>query len=99
MSDYRWTEKQISKVFESRKHHKSWLDARAIRSGITAAAVRQLMKIMVDRRYAFDNLTSPDSDRYKICFNLDERERIIEVLEDSIEYSPFDRLTMIGGSY
>lgn len=83
MSDYQWTEKQIKKAYESRKHKKGWLDARDIRSGIPAAAVRQLMKIMVDRKLAFDNLTSPDSDRYKICFNLEEKERMIKEIENS----------------
>jgi hypothetical protein len=42
MSDYQWTEKQIKKVYENRKHKKSWLNAMDIRSGIPAVAVRKL---------------------------------------------------------
>ena len=84
MSDYQWKEKQIQKVYESRKHKKGWLNASAIRKGIPALEVRQLMKIMVDRGYAFDNLTSPDSDRYKICFNLDKEEQMIKEIQNSI---------------
>lgn len=96
MSDYNWKEKQIRKAYETHQHKKDWLNTRAIRSGISAADVRQLMKIMVERGYAFDNQTSQDSDRYSICFNLDEKERIVEELEDSMEYSPFDNLAIIG---
>ena len=91
MSDYQWKEKQIRKAHESHQHEKGWLNARAIRSGIPAADVRQLMKIMVERGYAFDNQTSHDSDRYKICFNLDEKERTIEELQ----YSKKDNLNII----
>ena len=83
MSNYQWNEKQIIKAYESRKHKKSWLSTRDIRSGIPAKYVRQLMKIMVDRSYAFDNRTSPDSDLYKICFNLDKKEQMIREIQDS----------------
>ena len=83
MSDYQWKERQIQKVHESREHKKGWLNASSIRKGIPAAEVRQLMKIMVDRGYAFDNLTSPDSDRYKICFNLDKEEQMIKEIQNS----------------
>ena len=85
MSDYQWTEKQIQKAYGSRKHKQGWLNARDIRSGFPAASVRQLMQIMCDREYAFDNLTSPDSDLYKICFNLDKKEQMIKEIEDSIK--------------
>lgn len=83
MSDYQWTEKQMKKAYESRKHKQGWLNARDIRSGFLAASVRQLMKIMVDRKLAFDNLTLPDSDRYKICFNLEEKEQMLRKIQDS----------------
>jgi hypothetical protein len=54
MSDYQWTENQIKKAYQSRKHKQGWLNARDIRSGFPAASVRQLMKIMIDRGYGFD---------------------------------------------
>jgi amino acid permease len=70
MSNHQWNEKQIKKAHESRKHKKGWLNARDIRSGIPVVAVRQLMTTMVDRGLAFDNKISPDSEEYKICFNI-----------------------------
>lgn len=83
MSDYQWTEKQIQKAYGSRKHKQGWLNARDIRSGFLAASVRKLMQIMCDRGYAFDNLTSVDSDQYKICFNLDKKEQMLQEIQDS----------------
>jgi hypothetical protein len=83
MSDYQWTEKQIQKAYGSRKHKQGWLNARDIRSGFPAASVRKLMQIMCDRGYAFDNLTSVDSDQYKICFNLDKKEQMLKEIQDS----------------
>jgi hypothetical protein len=83
MSDYQWTEKQIQKAYGSRRHKQGWLNARDIRSGFPAASVRQLMQIMCDRGYAFDNLTSVDSDQYKICFNLEKKEQMLKEIQDS----------------
>ena len=41
------------------------------------------MQIMCDREYAFDNLTSVDSDQYKICFNLEKKEQMLKEIQDS----------------
>ena len=81
MSDYQWTEKQIQKVYATRKHKKGFLNAREIRAGVSAADVRKLMKVIVDRGYAFDNELDPAHEEYEICFNLEEKDRIIEDLD------------------
>jgi hypothetical protein len=81
MSEFEWKEQQIKKVYESRKHKKSWLDARAIRAGLPAVDVRRLMKIMVDRELAFGNGLTSDNEKYKICFNLEGKDIILEDLD------------------
>jgi hypothetical protein len=98
MSDYQWTEKEINKFIEKYRNVKGWLNARGVRFNphVKVSDLRQLMKIAVVRGIAFDNETSPNSDRYKICFNLAEKEKIIEELYDSISYSPFEDLEMIN---
>ena len=97
MSDYQWTEKQIKKVYETRKHKKRFLNAREIRAGVPAADVRKLMKIIVDRGYAFDNELDPNNEKYEICFNLAEKDRIIENL-DRFDNSLFISMQILNSS-
>ena len=98
MSDYQWTSKEINKFIEKYKNRKGWLKTRDIRfnSKVKASDLRRLMSIAVVKEVAFDNETAPDSNRYKICFDLVEKEAILEKLFDSKHYSHFEHLEMIG---
>lgn len=91
MSDIELTEKDISRAYKRLKYKKGWIKVVDIKSGNKPAShYRRLMKLMVDRGLAFDNQINPESEQYQICFNLAEKDRILEELGDSIKHNRFD---------
>jgi hypothetical protein len=79
MSNYIWAEKQIQAAARRLKHKKGWLRVSDVRSGnkVKAPEYRQLMAILVDRNYAFDDGKNADSPNYKICFNWEKKSEFL----------------------
>lgn len=95
MSDYQFTDKQINNFVKRCMDKKGWLNTRDVRSGnMPAVELRQLMKVAVDLGCAFDNSLSPESERYEICFNLEEKDRLLEEIEKSNNYFLLDDLLL-----
>jgi hypothetical protein len=92
MSNFEWTEAQVNKFIKRLKHKKGWLNTRDVRSGNTAKASddRKLMKLIVDRGIVFDNGIATDSEQYKVCFNLEDKDGLLEDLENSSKEMLFD---------
>lgn len=88
MSDFQLMEKEINKVVRKYKHKKGWLNTRYVRSGnMKASEIRQIMRLIVDRELAFDNRLDPINEKYAICFNLEEKQIILDELEDTSKIS------------
>jgi hypothetical protein len=84
VSDFECTENQINNLLRKviRNNEQGWMDTSNVRTeNMKASNVRRLMKIMVDRGFAFDNWLSPDNERYAICFNLLMKDRMLEDLD------------------
>jgi hypothetical protein len=91
MSDF--TEKQITDCIERCRRKKGWLNTRYVRSGNMASLeTRQLMKVIVDRGFAFSNQFAWNDERYQICFELDKKIMMIEDLDR------FDNLVLVHPS-
>jgi hypothetical protein len=95
-------EKDIQQLIKRCKDKKDWLNTRDCRSkNMGAEYVRLLMRMAVERELAFDNRLTPESEGYEICFNLDERQKILEQLEDttkrclSLEFDDLNRKALI----
>lgn len=88
MSDF--TEKQINNCIKRCHHKKGWLNTAYVRSeNMTSLETRQLMKIVVDRELAFSNQVVFQNERYQICFELENKDMMIEDLDR------FDNLVLI----
>jgi hypothetical protein len=80
MSDF--TEKQINDCIKRCRCKKKWLNTRDVRSGnMTSLETRHLMKVIVDRGFAFSNQVVWQDERYQICFELDKKIMMIEDLD------------------
>jgi hypothetical protein len=83
-------EKQINDCIKRCCHKKGWLNTRYVRSGNMASLeTRHLMKVIVDRGFAFSNQVAWQDERYQICFELDKKIMMIEDLDR------FDNLVLI----
>lgn len=79
---YDFTEKQINDCITRCHKKKGWLNTKYIRSGnMTSLEVRHLMNVIVDRKIAFSNQVVWHDERYQICFELDNKNMIIEDLD------------------
>lgn len=103
VSNYQWTEKQIQAAIKKgrKRSQEDWLGVAVFKVGDTrdvnkkkaiAPDYRQLMKILVGLKHAFDNELSADSPEYKICFNWEEREQYLAKLKRPSNYFPLDLL-------
>jgi hypothetical protein len=84
VSDIDHIENKINNLLRKviRNNIQGWMDTENIRTeNMKASDVRRIMKIMVDRGFAFDNWLSPDNKQYAICFNLPMKDRMIEDLD------------------
>jgi hypothetical protein len=62
-------EKQINDCIKRCCHKKGWLKTRDVRSGnVSSLETRHLMKVIVDRGFAFSNQVVWQDERYQICF-------------------------------
>lgn len=83
MSDCQFTDKEISIFIDRYKNKKGWLNTRYVRRrNEKASEVRKLMKLVVVQEVAFDNKIDLENEKYEICFNLDEKQKILDELED-----------------
>lgn len=83
MSNHQFTVKQISNFIKRNKDKKGWLNARDVRSGnMSSAETRKLMySICNNYKIAFDNELVFQDERYEICFELNQKDRMIEDLD------------------
>jgi hypothetical protein len=97
VSDFECTENQINNLLRKviRNNEQGWMDTSNVRTeNMKASNVRRLMKIMVDRGFAFDNWLSPNNERYAICFNLLMKDLMLEDL-DRFEPSLLSHLRIV----
>jgi hypothetical protein len=82
MSNHQFTDKQISNFIKRNKDKKGWLNTRDVRSGnMSSSETRKLMYLICNNhKIAFDNKIAFQDDRYQICFELDQKDRMIEEL-------------------
>jgi hypothetical protein len=91
MSNYIWTEKQIEKVSSKCKGETGWLNSSRFRyfhRNATAQDCRNLMKILVDRSDAFDNRVSSTSNKYRISFDWENKEKFLLDCESPQHFVP-----------
>jgi hypothetical protein len=83
MSDCQFTDKQINNFIKRSKDKKGWLNSYKVRSeNMKTEDTRKLMKLIVDRKLAFDNLViNFENDKYEISFDWNDKDRLIEDLE------------------
>lgn len=83
MSNHQFTDKQINNFIKRNKGKKGWLNTRDARSeNMSSIKTRELMKLVCDDpNVAFDNQISFQYERYQICFEIDNKDRMIEELE------------------
>jgi hypothetical protein len=83
MSNHQFTDKQISNFIKRNKDKKGWLNTRDVRSGnMSSSETRKLMYLICNAyKIAFDNRIAFQDDRYQICFELDQKDRMIEELD------------------
>jgi hypothetical protein len=84
VSDFEYIENQLTNLLRKviRNNEQGWMDTSDVRTeNMKASDVRRLMKIMVDRGFAFDNWLPADKEGYAICFNLLVKDRMLEDLD------------------
>ena len=83
MCSYQFTEKQVNNFIRRNKDKKGWLSARDVRSeNMPSLETRKLMQLMCDNfKVAFNNQAFFQNEGYKICFELDQKDRMIEELD------------------
>jgi hypothetical protein len=84
VSDFECIENQLTNLLRKviRNNEQGWMDTSDVRTeNMKASDVRRLMKIMVDRGFAFDNWLPADKEGYAICFNLLVKDRMLEDLD------------------
>jgi hypothetical protein len=92
--DYQFTDKEEEDFIKRNKGKTGWLDTEDTRSGnMPRQKTRYLgKKICDDHKIAFDNKFSPQDKRYRICFDLINKDRMIAELDC------FDNLVLIHSS-
>jgi hypothetical protein len=83
MCDYQFTDKEEEDFIKRNKDKTGWLDSEDTRSGnMSRPKTRYLgKKVCDDRKIAFDNQFSPQDKRYRICFELINKDRMIAELD------------------
>ena len=78
---YIWTERQIKSALEKLKNEPGWLDShthfRGFRRNSTVEQRRDLMRILVESYGAFDNRESHANKKYRISFDIENKERLL----------------------
>jgi hypothetical protein len=96
----KFTDKQKKDFINRNKDKKGWLASRDIRSGnMSSLDTRELAKLVCkDFKVAFDNQLPFQDERYKICFELDLKDRMIEELDRFDDLVLIDIATMVMSS-